>query len=219
MNRREHPMPKSCADERSGPASRTRASGQFSGPGPSTPLGYANVRGPFAVPAGQLRIAQRFSVGKTVPFRSSPEGTAETGVEIMAPTAVFGGPFGTCPRSAANPTLKRWAILDCPSGTAVSANSRVAPNLTRILHAVSEAPSACSSRRKEALTNRVPVQPRNMEPPRVQLRPADDQRRSDFAGGQRFQFRPANHHNRSDLTRSQRLQLRPAPDECRSAFA
>src|SRR2546425_6317349 len=66
------------------------------------------------VPQGCLRIAQRFSVGEMMPREPSPEGTAE----FDSCPAPISRPFGTCARFVTDPTLKRWAILVCPSGTA-----------------------------------------------------------------------------------------------------
>src|SRR6266542_2156879 len=61
-----------------------------------------------------MRIARRFNAGKHPARRTSPEGTAEgwrVGLD-------FSRPFGTRDLLASNPALKRWAILDCPFGTA-----------------------------------------------------------------------------------------------------
>jgi len=44
------------------------------------------------------------------PKKISPEGTAD-------PSRDFSRPFGTKPTRCLFPTLKRWAIVACPSGT------------------------------------------------------------------------------------------------------
>src|SRR5436190_359826 len=63
-----------------------------------------------AVPEGHLTIAQRFNVGTFAGNEVSPEGTADT--------TEFSRPFGTqCSSHNGLPTLKRWAIIGCPSGT------------------------------------------------------------------------------------------------------
>src|SRR5213596_631446 len=74
-----------------------------------------------------LRIAGRFNAGKHPARRPSPEGTAEgfgVGSDLpaapldSAAQAGLGRPFGSRGHLAANPALKRWAILACPFGTA-----------------------------------------------------------------------------------------------------
>src|SRR5438874_1872579 len=61
-----------------------------------------------------LRIARRFNAGKHPAGLTSPEGTAE-GLDLGSNLT---RPFGTRDLLASSPTLKRWAILDCPFGTA-----------------------------------------------------------------------------------------------------
>ena len=58
-------------------------------------------------------IAQRFSVGCGMPDAASPEGTTDANCQ---PSRI-GRPFETRPAPTLNPTLKRWAIVNCPSGT------------------------------------------------------------------------------------------------------
>ena len=67
------------------------------------------------IPEGCARIAQRFSVGARRRLWPSPEGTVET-------ARALGRPFGTY-FLRQNPTLKRWAIIRCPSGTPACANA------------------------------------------------------------------------------------------------
>ena len=58
-----------------------------------------------------MTIAQRFNVGSLPVKAVSPEGTAEL-------RCSFSRPFGTdSEHSGWFPTLKRWAIIGCPSGT------------------------------------------------------------------------------------------------------
>jgi len=85
-----------------------------------------------------LRIARRFNAGKRPAYHTSPEGTADLRRRLamgigrwvfslsvlpssrLSPLAscLFNRPFGTPDLLASNPALKRWAILDCPFGTA-----------------------------------------------------------------------------------------------------
>jgi hypothetical protein len=58
-----------------------------------------------------MRIAQRFSVGWRMGHSLSPEGTLEF------PVAFLSRPFGTILLPPSIPTLKRWAIVDCPFAT------------------------------------------------------------------------------------------------------
>src|SRR5437867_3398799 len=82
------------------------------------PFGKSTDPDQGRVPEGHATIAQRFSVGNPVLCESRPEGTAEAGRKAIG----FSRPFGTCPRAAVNPTLKRWAILRRPSGTGTPSN-------------------------------------------------------------------------------------------------
>ena len=77
----------------------------------------------------KVRIAQRFNAGFRGGIRQSPEGTAE----IRRRYRTFFRPYGTCVPSRLNPALKRWAILECPSGTHNQPDSRKALRLARIL--------------------------------------------------------------------------------------
>ena len=73
----------------------------------------------FFIPEGCLIIAQRFNVGCRAQSCFSPEGTAEI---ARIPSAV---PSGLRPLPALVPTLKRWAIVACPSGTEASRTFRL----------------------------------------------------------------------------------------------
>ena len=91
------------------------------------------------IPEGCARIAQRFSVGARRRLWPSPEGTAET-------ARALGRPFGTYFLRLQNPTLKRWAIIRCPSGTPACANAiqRKALNIMREMqHLLKEADHPC----------------------------------------------------------------------------
>ena len=64
-------------------------------------------------------MAQRFNVGSSGEWRASPEGTAD------GTAARLGRPFGTyCPQQP-DPTLSRWAILRCHSGTNARSPSKL----------------------------------------------------------------------------------------------
>ena len=64
------------------------------------------------IPQGCLTMAQRLSVGLGVQRSRRPEGTTERECErSVVPSGRF-----ICP--TLDPTLKRWAIVVCPSGTA-----------------------------------------------------------------------------------------------------
>ena len=63
-----------------------------------------------SVPEGHATIAQRFNVGSGIGKIISPEGTAEG---IGAISAV---PSGLRHPTTKYPTLKRWAIVEHPSG-------------------------------------------------------------------------------------------------------
>src|SRR5258706_12487944 len=76
-----------------------------------TPTTELSIGTQCPVPEGQLRIAQRFSVGFDRRAASSPEGTAE---RQWSRSAV---PSGLIVDLPLDPTLKRWAIFRCPSGT------------------------------------------------------------------------------------------------------
>ncbi len=80
------------------------------------------------IPEGCLIIAQRFNVGCRAQSRLSPEGTAEI---AQIPSAV---PSGLILRTSLVPTLKRWAIVACPSGTgALRTSPRRSPVITEPL--------------------------------------------------------------------------------------
>src|SRR3989442_1521757 len=63
------------------------------------------------VPEGLTRVGLRPSWGM------SPEGTVEIPFQIRPVKRRVSRPFGTYARFSAIPTLKRWAIFRCPSGT------------------------------------------------------------------------------------------------------
>ena len=72
-----------------------------------------------------MRIAQRFNAGLRQEGKRVPEGRPKTGFPSRA-SAVPPGLWGLQPR---DPALKRWAIVECPSGTDYDPNSRKALGL------------------------------------------------------------------------------------------
>src|SRR5262245_12050778 len=59
-----------------------------------------------------MKIARRFNAGCRFPSAQVPKG------RLNAPNQPrFGRPVGTRSIWDLNPALKRWAIVDCPSGT------------------------------------------------------------------------------------------------------
>ena len=72
-----------------------------------------------------VKIAQRFNAGLCRSNPPSPEGTKES----WFPKLDFYRPFGTRLFCRLNPALKRWAIVECPSGPNVCPNSRNASGL------------------------------------------------------------------------------------------
>ena len=72
------------------------------------------------VPGGHLTMAQRFSVGLAAVFGRVPKGRLNSG----AGTATSAVPSGLAPLRQTDPTLKRWAIAGCPSGTKPGLNVR-----------------------------------------------------------------------------------------------
>ena len=78
--------------------------------------------GPLRVPEGQATIAQRFSVGPLGGRRRVPKGRLDRAESAVPP--------GRACQRTAHPTLKRRAILKCPSGTDPAANLLNRPGST-----------------------------------------------------------------------------------------
>src|ERR1041384_7785389 len=71
-----------------------------------------------------VRIARRVNAGNTLDVLQVPKGRLK-----LHSHSHFSRPFGTRIGANANPALKRWAIIVCPSGTAAvrrNPNSRKA---------------------------------------------------------------------------------------------
>jgi len=70
-----------------------------------------------------MRIARRFNAGNAAMDPQVPEGRPK------GPAAdsrfLFAVPTGLALLCAGNPALKRWAIIECPSGTRVGLLTRV----------------------------------------------------------------------------------------------
>ncbi len=99
-----------------------------------------------------MRIARRFNAGNAVMHRQVPEGRPRGPAgDLRFFSAV---PTGLALDFAADPALKRRAIIECPSGTSTGNLTRV--NLANLLfltlmfHASHESPTARSRRREEA---------------------------------------------------------------------
>jgi len=88
------------------------AAGLKCGLGPVT-LANPTAQQSGPVPKGHLTIAQCFSVGNSATGRQVPKGRLNPGAD---PT-LSAVPSGLGPHRRASPTLKRWAMVSCPSGT------------------------------------------------------------------------------------------------------
>ncbi len=69
-----------------------------------------------AVPQAQPKIAQRFNAGCR---NANPTMSRQGRQSVLLPRTSSSVPAGTCCAPALTPALKRWAILECPSGTSL----------------------------------------------------------------------------------------------------
>jgi hypothetical protein len=104
--------------------SRTAAKAAMGRPGRGDMPASNLLRRCGIVPEGHLAIARRFNVGSSREEGPSPEGTADgAGSRLSRPS-------GTRHPRDRPPTLKRWAIIRCPSGTNAKSPSELGAALT-----------------------------------------------------------------------------------------